>query len=296
MQDPNPDKFDVNLSRKKMRGLARLEWAKARARNVHRLMRLAAVLFALAVSGCATTLVPPPFTGEPTPLRPPLDAWARVLKTHVDEQGRVDFIGLSRNRLDLDRYVSWIYDNGPYNRPDLFRAPEQVLSYHLNAYNALAMYNVLETGIPETHAGFAKVRFFYLRVLFVGGQNLSLRDYENDIIRKLGDPRVHFALNCMSVSCPRLPREPFTPEKLEQQLERETRRFFAEERNVRVDTAERTVYLSEILDFYPEDFLAVAPSLIAFVNRYRDPPAPEDYAVEFTPYDWTINRQQRRSK
>lgn len=253
--------------------------------------RLAAGLGVMALSGCASVMVPPPFTGEPTPLRAPLDSWERVLKTYVDEEGRVDFIGLSRNRTDLDRYVSWVYDNAPGNRPDLFRTREQVLSYHLNAYNALAMYNVLESGIPQTNAGLAKVRFFYLRVLFVGGQNLSLRDYENDVIRKLGEPRVHFALNCMSVGCPRLPREPFTPEKLEQQLERETREFFAEERNVRVDAAKRTVYLSEILDFFPEDFLAVAPSLIAYVNRYRTPPLPEDYELEFIPYDWTMNRQ-----
>lgn len=258
-------------------------------------MRIAAVallaLAALGAGGCATTMVPPPITGEPTPLRPPLDAWARVLKTHVDPQGRVDFDGVSRNRADLDRYVSWVYDNAPGNRPDMFRTRAQVLSYHINAYNALALYNVLESGIPETNAGLAKVRFFQLRELVVGGQLLSLRAYENDVIRKLGEPRVHFALNFMSVGCPRLPREPFTADKLEQQLDRETRAFFAEPRNVRVDAAERTVYLSEILDFYTEDFLAVAPSLVAYVNRYRAQPLPLDYEVEFTAYDWTLNRQ-----
>ena len=263
--------------------------------SVRRLIRgLLPGLLALAASGCIATMVPPPVTGEPTPMRPPLDAWARVLKTHVDEQGRMDFVGLSRNRTDLDRYVSWVYDNSPNNRPDMFRTPEQVLAYHLNAYNALALYNVLETGIPEMNGGFARRNFFKLREMFVGGQLLSLYAYENDVIRKLGEPRVHFALNCISVGCPRLPREPFAAEKLEQQLEREARRFLTEERNVRVDAEDRTVYLSEILDFYREDFLAVAPSLLSYVNRYHTPPVPEDYEVEFTPYDWTINRQPRR--
>jgi hypothetical protein len=254
-----------------------------------------AALFALLVTtGCVATMVPPPFTGEPTPLRPPVDAWARVLKTHVDPQGRVDFAGLSGNRADLDRYVSWIYDNGPANRPDMFRTREQLLAYHLNAYNALALYNVLDSGIPETHAGYAGLRFFRQRELVVGGQLLSLRAYQDDVIRKLGEPRVHFALNCMSAGCPRLPREPFAADKLEQQLERATREFFAEVRNVRVVAAERTVYLSKILDFHREDFLAAAPSLLAYVNRYRAQPVPEDYEVEFTPFDWTINRQPLR--
>lgn len=245
---------------------------------------------AVLLAGCAS-LVPAPYLGEPSPLKPPEDAWARVLQAYVDELGRVDFAGLAKNRADLDRYVAWVYDFGPGNRPELYPTHAHVLAYHLNAYNALAMYNVIESGIPETNAGFAKVRFFFLRDVVVAGQRLSLHAYENDVIRKLGEPRVHFALNCMSVGCPRLPREPFHAAQLDRQLEREARKFFAEERNARTDDSQRKVYLSEILDFYPEDFLAVAPSLTAYANRYRDTPLPLDYALKFTPYDWTVNRQ-----
>lgn len=255
-----------------------------------RLHAAAGVLLSLLAGGCAT-LVPPPFTGEATPARPPEEAWARVLSTYVDDRGRVDFAGLARRRADLDAYVAWIYERSPEGWPELYPTRAHVLAYHINAYNALALYNIIEAGIPESLAGFAKLRFFYLRQGMVGGRPLTLYEYENDVIRRLGEPRVHFALNCMSVGCPRLPREPFTADKLEQQLERETREFFAEPRNVRVDAATRTVFLSEILDFYSEDFLAVAPSLLAYVNRYRESPVPEDYAVDFIPYDWTVNRQ-----
>ncbi|MGH3849573.1 MAG: DUF547 domain-containing protein, partial [Pseudonocardiaceae bacterium] len=111
------------------------------------------------------------------------------------------------------------------------------------------------------------------------------------VIRRLGEERVHFALNCMAVSCPRLPRMPFHAATLDAELAREARQFFAEPRNVEVDTAGRTVRLSEILSFYPEDFLAKAPSLIAYANRYRATPIPADYRVAFIPYDWTVNRQ-----
>ena len=44
-------------------------------------------------------------------------------------------------------------------------------------------------------------------------------------------------------------------------------------------------------EFYAADFLASASSLIAYVNRYRAQPIPLDYAVEFLPYDWTVNSQ-----
>jgi hypothetical protein len=58
-----------------------------------------------------------------------------------------------------------------------------------------------------------------------------------------------------------------------------------------LDPERRVVRISEILSFYTEDFLADAPSLVAYVNRYRPAPVPEDYEVEFIDYDWRINNQ-----
>lgn len=225
---------------------------------------------------------------------PPYAAWARVLEKHVDMEGRVNFAAVARDRADLDQFVAYVYAISPANRPDLFPTAQHVLAFHINAYNALAMHKVIATGIPETLGGLRKVAFFAMGKVQVGGDAISLYDYENKIIRALKEPRVHFALNCMSVSCPRLPREVFLPETIDVQLEQETRAFFAEARNTGIDAQRQIVTLSEILKFYPEDFLAVAPSLVAYVNRYRDVKIPEFYKVEFADYDWTINRQPQR--
>ena len=224
---------------------------------------------------------------------PPYPAWSRVLEKFVDAGGRVDFAAVARDRADLDRFVAYVYDVGPNNHPEYFPSADHVMAFHLNAYNALAMHTVIETGIPESLAGARKVSFFYLRKVRVGGIPISLYDYENKVIRALGDARIHVALNCMSVSCPRLPREPFAAARLNEQLEREATFFFNESRNVQVDDARRQLRLSEILDFFPADFLASAPSLTAYVNRYRASQVPESYTVVFIPYDWTINRQPR---
>ena len=86
-----------------------------------------------------------------------------------------------------------------------------------------------------------------------------------------------------------LPRQPFSAAGLDAELARETRAFFARADNFRIDDAARTVWLSEILSFYPEDFVpAHGSNLIAFANRYAQRTAPLDYAVRFTPYDWTV--------
>ena len=244
------------------------------------------------LTGCATVVNPP---NAPQATAAQADAaWSSVLQRFVNERGEVDFNALAQDRADLDLYVQFVADTPLAG----FSDREQRLAHMINAYNALSMFNVVDSGIPATHAGLKKVTFFVLRKLTVGGQSLSLYAFENDVIRpftrEIGEPRVHFALNCSARSCPVLPKAPFTAAALGIELEREARAFFARGENFRIDEATRTVWLSEILNFYPEDFVpAHGSSLIAFANRYAPHAAPLDYAVRFTPYDWTVANSRR---
>ena len=214
------------------------------------------------------------------------ETWGRVLEARVDSSGRIDFEGLRADPADLNTYVAWVAVVGPESRPERFRGSAAQVAYYSDAYNALAMYNVLHAGVlPES-----KARFFWIRELAIDGRRLSLYDLENDVIRPLGDERAHFALNCMVRGCPRLPREPFATGDLDAVLEAAAREFFDDPRHVRVDGGE--VFLSRILDWYREDFLAVAPSLIAYANRYRSEPIPAGAEVRFLDYDWTLNQRQ----
>ncbi len=251
--------------------------------------RIGLYLFALLAGACAT-LVPPPQRARPEAISPveAVAAYGRVLERFVDERGRVDFAALARDRHDLDAYVRFVADTPP----ESFAPGDERLAHYLDSYNALSMFNVIESGIPQTHAGWRKVVFFALRKFDIGGHSLSLHAYENDVIRRLGDPRVHFALNCGAVSCPVLPRRPFAAGDLQQSLDRETRRFFASRDHLRVDSANRVVHLSEILRFYREDFESSGTSLIGFVNRYVPERIPEDFEIRFISYDWTIANVQ----
>ena len=245
----------------------------------------------LLAGGCALN-VPAPKTSAAGP-EPGDAAWARILAAHVDDRGRIDFAGVARAPADLDAYVAWIAAVDPETSPGSFPTPDSRKAYYLNAYNALAMYNVIESGIPDS-LGPIKFRFFWRDRMVMGGKRVSLYRLENSIVRPLGDPRIHFALNCSALSCPVLPREPFAAAALEAQLERETRAFFARPQNFRVDAAAATVWLSELLDFYREDFVPVpAASLLEYANRYAPQPAPPAYAVRFTPYDWTVANSRR---
>ena len=256
-------------------------------------MRRLLCALAVLLAGCAQ-LVPAPEGAAFTDRAAAEAAWARVLDQRVDERGRVDFAGLERDHADLDRFVSWVYAVGPNNRPELFASRAEVLAYHLNAYNALAMYSILAAGRPRSLSEYGLLRFFYLRRVAVGGEAMSLYRYENKVIRPMGEERVHFALNCMAASCPRLPRAPFRAATLDAALAGESTRFLDEPRNVAVDAARRKLRLSAIFNFYPEDFRAAAPGLIAYVNRHRAEQVPVDYGIEFIDYDWTVADQSAR--
>ena len=249
------------------------------------MIRVWSLVAALLASGCAT-LVPPPDAARGPSASPEaaLAAYARVLEKFVDDRGWVDFPALLRDREDLETYVRFIAD-APL---DSFAPGEERLAHYINSYNALSMFNVIESGIPETHAGWHKVAFFALRRLVVGGRPLTLYAYENDVIRKVGDPRIHFALNCSAISCPALPGRPFAAQDLQPMLDRETRRFFASEDHLRIDHPNKVVNLSEILRFYREDFVSGQGSLIGFVNRYAPEKIPETFEIRFIPYDWRI--------
>ncbi len=247
-----------------------------------------APLLALTGAACAIS-VPPPRT-VPAGAPAPEQAWANLLATRVDEQGRIDFAGIGKDSGDLETMVAWIARVSPESDPESFPTPEASLAYYINSYNALAVYDVLKSSFPPD-LNAVKVRFFYRNRFQMGGRSISLYALENRVIRPLGDPRIHVALNCMARGCPRLPREPFRAPELDSQLDREARRFYNQERNVRLDPAARTVFLSQILQFYTKDFLAKAPTLIAYVNGYREEKIPPDWKVEFIPYDWTLNSQ-----
>lgn len=219
-----------------------------------------------------------------------------VLTGFVNARGEVDFHRLAKNPADLNAFVDYIAKVSPESSPALFPTRESRLAYHINAYNALAMYNVIDSGIPDSLSGLRKVWFFGFKKFTIGGSAMSLYDYENNVIRPMGDARVHFALNCMAAGCPRLPKVPFTARDLDQQLDRAARRFFAEPRNLELVPATKTVRLSEILKFYKEDFLRHSPSLIAYVNQYASEKIPDDYQVEFIDYDWTVNDVNRTAK
>ncbi len=243
---------------------------------------------------CLSALTSPVLAITEADYQAALADWSTVLTEYVNEQGQIDFVSLAKRPQPLQAYITVIAKVSPASHPALFPSKADVLAFHLNAYNALAMWGVIERGIPDDFDSFFKrLRFFKLRTVMVGNTRTSLYDYENDVIRKLNEPRVHFALNCMVKACPTLPRQPFKADVLVQQLTALTQAFFNSSKHVLVNDTEQRVYVSEILNFYTDDFVASgdADDLLPYIQQYHETLIPNHYQVKFMGYDWTINQQ-----
>jgi hypothetical protein len=122
----------------------------------------------------------------------------------------------------------------------------------------------------------------------VAGEDMSLNHLEKQLILKqFGDPRVHFAINCASRSCPPLLDEPYVGSQLDAQLDAVVREGVSNN-PLTVKVEGNTVKVFEIFKWYAADF-EKAGGTKAFIEKYRDEPLPENATIEFMDYDWSLN-------
>jgi hypothetical protein len=163
-------------------------------------------------------------------------------------------------------------------------------AFYINLYNAAMLQAVFEHWPIETVKTIGLLPFSVFKKPFIeqGDRRLSLDDVEKAILLKdYFDPRIHFAVNCASESCPPLRAEPFTAARLEAQLNEQTRLFAESKRAARIDHESKTVAYSELLKWYADDFPGDNPAI--YLNRYRDDALPVDYRIDWIPYDWSLN-------
>jgi hypothetical protein len=221
--------------------------------------------------------------------------WDRVLKRFVNAVGEVDYAAIRAEPAPIDAYLAAIASVSPDSHPQLFASSHDQLAYWLNAYNALVTKGVADAyptkGVRHLGADFA---FFKRAVYVAGNRRVSLDNIEHDTIRKrFAEPRIHFALVCASVSCPRLDRDAFLPATLDAHLDRLTRQFLSERRNLLIDAARNRITLSSLFKWYGADFQSVP----AFLARYVPAVAAlRNPRLRYFEYDWSINEPGSRHR
>jgi hypothetical protein len=165
---------------------------------------------------------------------------------------------------------------------------QQQLAFYINAYNAWILHEALGK-YPTKSVKDALFTFFTGKRITVAAQQMSFNALEKETIRsKFNDPRVHFALNCASRSCPPLNRTAFSGDKLDGQFESLAKGYVNSEHGVKYNAATKSAELSKIFDWYKDDFKADGGA-IAFINKRRSTPIPADAKISYQDYDWGLN-------
>jgi Protein of unknown function, DUF547 len=208
-----------------------------------------------------------------------------VLKAHVKD-GQVNYPGVAADK----SYTAYLEQLAKAPAPS---TKSDTLVFYMNAYNALAMKGIIDGRAPSNT--FTRHLFFKSAKYPLTGGETNLHDIEHEILRKLDEPRIHFAIVCASSSCPKIRNDAFSAAKLEQQLDDNTRGFINDPTRNRYDKKEKVAYLSQIFKWFAEDFEKSAGTVQKFVAKYVSDPevakdlAADGYKVKYLDYSWNLN-------
>ena len=209
--------------------------------------------------------------------------YGRLLKKYVTPAG-VRYAEWKANTTDL-KALEGVVD-GIAKAPAAGGKGVDQLAFHLNAYNAWILHEGLEKD-PTKSVKDPLFTFFTGPRTVVAGEKMSFNHLEKDVIRpRFNEPRIHFALNCASRSCPPLLNEPYDAAKLEGQLEQQARSFINSPKGV--TPTKDGAQLSKIFDWYKEDFQS-AGGVLGFVNKRLTKPLPANAKITYQEYDWGLN-------
>jgi hypothetical protein len=227
-------------------------------------------------------------------------SWNSLLGKYVNDKGQVNYRGLkasSNDSLLLDQYLATLSTastSAPASR-------ESQLSYWINAYNAVTVKGILREyptkSIRDHTSKFGGYNLWKHLLLAVDGTQISLDSIEHKVLRKMNEPRIHFAIVCASHSCPRLLNQAYTAPQLADQLTVNTKNFFGNPENFQYDPARRKFKLSSIMKWFGADFGADQAARLKTIAPYL--PTRESYQaaldnsvrVSYLDYSWALNEQ-----
>ncbi|GAA4949337.1 hypothetical protein GCM10023314_23330 [Algibacter agarivorans] len=207
-------------------------------------------------------------------------AWHDLLQKYVSNKGHVNYKGLKNNRNALLNYITVLGKNTPN---DLWTKADK-LAYWINAYNAFTIDLILQNYPVKSIKDIKNP--WKQRLWKLGSKWYNLEEIEHQILRKMDEPRIHFAIVCASFSCPKLQNEAFTASNIESQLTLATTEFLND--SARNTISKNSLELSKIFQWFAKDFKQ-NPSLIDFLNQYSTIEISAKAKKSFKNYNWDLN-------
>ncbi len=220
-----------------------------------------------------------------------------AFQKHVTS-GLVDYPAISKDT-DFKSFLKWLETADPKTLPD----EKTKMAFWVNAYNALAIQNVIISSKPADKEWIASVLdvtgFFSTRTQKVAGQKLTLNKLEKEVaFPQFNDARLHFAFVCSALSCPLLPAMAYTADNIDILIKQVAWEFLQNPLKNRLDKKKKTLYLSQIFNWYRPDFEKDGKSLVDFLNPYFDETTQNflqqnKVQIKFLEYNWALNLRKK---
>ncbi|MDU8885151.1 DUF547 domain-containing protein [Yeosuana sp. MJ-SS3] len=205
--------------------------------------------------------------------------WTSFLQQHVSEYGNVDYKVISKNPSELNRYLNEFVNI----HPNVSWTKNETLAYWINAYNAFTIKLIIDNypvkSINDISQPWDK------KFIPINGKSISLNYIEHEILRKMNEPRIHFAINCASISCPKLLNEAYVPETLDGQLDNAAKEFINSNKN---KLTSGNIKISKIFKWFKKDF-ETNGSIIDFINNYSEIKLSSKEKIGYLDYNWSLN-------
>ncbi|MEO8795999.1 MAG: DUF547 domain-containing protein [Daejeonella sp.] len=220
--------------------------------------------------------------------------WNELLRKYVSADGSVDYKGLKKEKSKLDSYLKLLSNSNIKGQ-----SKNEQLAYWINAYNAFTVDLIVSNypvksikdirnakSLVAKATGGSQVWLENLRYDF-NGEELSLYNIENrKLLKELFDPRIHFAINCASYSCPRLWNQAYTAGNVQDAMNKMAVDFINDKRKNKI--SKQKAELSEIFKWYKGDFTR-SGTLIDFINKYSKVKLSSNADIDYIPYNWNLN-------
>ena len=259
-----------------------------------------AALYANLVPGMLAQLFGPPKTQlaeayEAKPDGPSFDhsAFDALLQRFVDAEGLVDYQGLSRQEAALDDYIA-----GIAAAPFAELGRDEKLALLINAYNAFTLKLILDNYPVESIRDIPSKKQWDDKRWVIADETYSLNQIEHEQIRpKFIEPRIHFALVCAAVGCPKLRQQAYVGSRINEQLEEQMKFIHGSPRWFRFEPGDAKVRLTQLYNWYGGDFSQVAGSPLEYAARYSPAlqqalGAGKKPKIDWIDYDWALNEQK----
>ena len=202
------------------------------------------------------------------------------LKKHV-KNGLVDYKEIKANPAELNQLVN------QFNRTPLLKGDAEK-ALLINAYNIFVIKGVVDNYPAESPL---KIEGFFDKLTFsFRGKKVTLNQLEKErLYKQFPDAHLHFALVCAAVGCPKLASHAYSKDKLDAQLDEQTRSVINDPTFIRLNGSSAKV--SQIFDWYAADF-GGKENVIPFIQKYLFKKVLLSPKHSFYEYDWTLNESK----